>query len=154
MIHTLQFSDVLSAVNAVQNAYLTGPFLESLGVWASGVADKFRESENSLTTELHALELSLSKLQSEVSAKGSIFQQQRETDERAERDLRERMEEETRRFEEDLKRKQAERKRYTAMLQEIEQMHTATMASMTARQKDLRLKLELEREAVLTEQVR
>lgn len=140
-------------VNVVQNTYLTVAYLEGLGSWASSVAEKFRDTENSLTAELHVLELSLSKLQSEVSAKASIFQQQRETDERTESDLRERIDDQTNRFQEDLKRKQAEKKRYTTMLQEIEQMHTSTMSSMTARQRDLRVKLEAEREAVLTEQV-
>ncbi|CAE7685067.1 unnamed protein product [Symbiodinium microadriaticum] len=123
-------------------------------MWASGVADDFRNAETAFTAEIHALELNLSKLGSEVAAKGSIFMQQKESDDRVESDLRERIEEEKRRYDDVCRRKEAEKRRYTVMLGEISQMHAATIASMTSRQKELRLKLEREREIVLEEQKR
>ena len=140
-------------MHEVHNDYLAGPFLEDLAVWTSGVIEKFREVENSLTTEAHSLELSLSKMESEVSAKRNIFLQQQQTDERMESEQRERIDEEKERFEESMRRKEAEKKRYTDMLEEITTMHQATMASMANRQKELRAKLEMERNTVLEEQV-
>lgn len=143
----------VNIVYTVQNVFLANDFLEDLSTWAGGVTDSFRTAETSVTAELHALELRMSTLSSEVSAKRSIFRQQKESDDRVESDLRERMEEEKGRHEENVRRKESERRRYAAMLEEISQMHAATMASMTTRQKELRAKLEREREIVLEEQV-
>lgn len=136
----------------VQNQYLGGKMLEDVSSWASTTAEYFRSTETILTKDFHELEITSSTLQATVTTKEAMFKQQELSDERTEGDLRERIEEEKTRFEEDIKRKDVEAKRYQEMLKDLMEMHTSTMEAMTTRQKDLRLKLEAEREAVINEQ--
>jgi len=141
-----------TAVWAVQNSAMSGRILDEVSTWASSVADSFRSAETKVTAELHELELGISTVKATLSAKRTMLERQIASNERAEAELRERIADEEDRFEKDIKRKDAEKKRYEEMLQDIVEMHKATMVSLTARQKDLRTQLEVEREAALSEQ--
>lgn len=136
----------------VQSQYLSNRLLEEISTWASTTSEYLRNTETSLTNEIHSLELDLSTIQSTVSTKELILQQQEANDERVENELHQRFDDEKDRFQEEISRKIVEINRYRSMLQDLNDMHTATMTNMKAKQQDLRSKLELEREHVINEQ--
>ena len=132
--------------------FLTTKMLDEVVNWGGAVAESIRQAGNTLQHELDLLKRDVDGVQSRITTKTALVDQQKQSSERSIKSLNDLLVNEEQRHAADMERKLTEINRYETMHSDLMSMHKQAMDAMELRASTLREKLSHERDNLVQEE--